>query len=559
MDLPSADRLNGEGDRRFRTLILVVIVLAFVGVAFVKPWEPRNASPAPSPTPTATASPAPTQEPVTAIDWALASKVVADRDAWGLRALVLEDALSTGATPGGSPSTASAQPRTLVDRLAEVWVDAKPSDLGAPKPKPVDGTVVSDAVLVPTGGNAIAAIGVTSPNRQPVLDVRLWRIVNGSATRLDVRDLPGTDPGIDRLLIPPASLNTTGGWPAGTYQFDILVGQRVVSLTMFLPARPHNQAVINRVASIVSAMPPGLFVVRPEQSIVQGNLSVQMIPTAAVDASASAGAWLALQGGSAAGGGSSADLSADPSILAIGVHGAAGDALTSQILVSLAPVAQAAGTTSGVVVTAATGDVGIFELPSTGLAAGLFRIDTGWHTPTSWVPRSWFLDVTGPNGSSGAVSPLLDAARQWSGWAGTNTILAGGQIPVAEEPDSVAPNSDELGTSCFGAVMVRDNVKVIAIGYAGTKPESTLIQRLFTGNRTVPVAAAVAADTVPGLLLMADVQHGTWQPGFYAVSLDRGTTSASYVFCVGATQAGGGMAVPADAGSVDAYRVAVGG
>jgi hypothetical protein len=486
----------------------------------------------------------------------MAAQVLAPRDAWGLRALVVESANGPVRGPGASPRPAG----SFVDRLAEVWVDAQPTGIGAPEPQPsAVGQVFSDSVLVPTGGSSVAAIGVTSPNRQPIIDIRLWAIIRGAATRVEVLDLPGSAPGIERLLVPPASLSPTGDWPAGTYHFDLLVGQRVFGMTMVLPFRPHNQEVIARVAQLAAGLPEGVFVVRPESNNnPDAQLTARMVPDSPVSGLTNASAWLQLSGGGALGAEASAVvLTADPAVVAIGIHGPIGEQLTSQIMINLAPLTGAQGTFGAVVVPAATGDVAVFELTNGGLQPGLFRLDTGWALQNGWRGRSWFLDVGSTRGGQDSTAPLLAAAREWAPWAGRNVVLAAGQNPVEQLPSDVAADSDELGPSCIGGVMIGPGTKVVGIGYAGSRAGDVLVHRLFTGGRTVPITAAVAADTVAGLLLMADARSEAWRPGYYEVAIVRDGAPARYVFCVGERGSRGLLSVPPDAGGVDAYRDAI--
>jgi hypothetical protein len=136
-------------------------------------------------------------------------------------------------------------------------------------------------------------------------------------------------------------------------------------------------------------------------------------------------------------------------------------------------------------------------------------------------------------------------------------VLAAGQNPVEQLPSDVAAGSDELGPGCIGGVMIGPGTKVVGIGYAGSRAADVLVHRLFTGGRTVPITAAVAADTVAGLLLLADARSARWRPGYYEVAIERDGGPARYVFCVGERGLRGLLSVPADAAGVDAYRDAI--
>jgi hypothetical protein len=555
VDLPSATRLNGEAARRNRTAVLVAIVVVFLAVAYLKPWEsPTDRAPGASPSAGASIAPSASPETAATLDWSVAGPVLAPRDAWGLRALVIEDS-AQAAAPGASPAAG----RPLADRLAEVWVDAHPFDSAGPTPQPSsEGQVVTNAALVPTGSSSVRAIGVTSPRGQPIIDIRLWRIVDGRAQRVDVLDLSGAAPGVDRLLVPPASLGRAGEWPSGTYRFDLLVGRRVVVLTMVLPARPHNRPAIAAMADLARRLPSGLFLVAPQPNDRTHPYDVTTVPASPVAPLSDAAAWLQLSGGTDPGAESAtATIEADPSAVGIGIRGSPGEKLISQIFVSLAPLSDVSSTTAGIADPDANGDVAVFELGADGLEPGIYRVDTAWSVDGGWKARSWFVDVSGTATGTEAASPLLAAARHWAGWAGQSVVLADGQVPVAQDPSTADASADTLGASCFGGVMVHDGQKVIGIGYPGARPGSVMVQQLFTGRRSAPSPAAVAADTVPGLLLLAETRRGTWSPGFYQVSLNRDGSTDRYVFCVGESSGDGTISVPSEAWSVEAYRAAL--
>jgi hypothetical protein len=470
----------------------------------------------------------------------VAGPVVGRHDGWGVRALVLE----TGASGGTVSTSTSSNLGNL--HAAEVWTAATPTDIGgrAPQASSPPGEVVSDATLVRTQGAPVAAIGVTSPDAQPVIDVRVWRIVGGQATRIDAVDLPGTAPGIDRLLVSPPDLDPSGLWPPGVYHLDLLVRQKVLGLTLLLPRLPHDQAQIARITQLASALAPGPFMVTRAAPSSGSDYVVSVIPTSSLQRLGMAAAWLQLAGRPPNDGApDAASITADSSIVALGLRGQPGEQLASTTMVNLAPATP--HTRPGLVVASETSDIVIYDLGTDGLAPGVYQIETSWFNGPSHVARNLYLDVRAPGPAEDA--PFLVAARQWAGFSGQSVILANGVPPIAQIPDRVPPDAARLGPTCAGGALLDDHQKVIGLGYTGAPPRTISVARLYTAARTAPVEAAIAADTVPGLILMADTSSQTWRPGYYEVNLARNGGTDTMVFCVGSRDASGGMTVPAGA------------
>jgi hypothetical protein len=550
VDLPNPAPLGKGPAGGNRSRLIVALLGAFVIVALLKPWEAlRDQASAPAPLPSVHASaPAPSTGPVTGegglgagLDWSVAGPVVARHDVWGVRALVLE----SGAAAGAVSTSTSSNLGNL--HAAEVWTAATPTDIGARAPEPsAPGEIVSDATLVRTQGAPVAAIGVTSPDAQPVIDVRLWRIVGGQATRVDAVDLPGTAPGIDRLLVPPPDLDPSGLWPPGVYHLDLLVRQKVLGLTLLLPRLPHDPAQIARITELAGALPPGPFMVTRATPASGRDYVVSVIPTSPLQRLGEAAAWLQLAGRSPIDGApDAATIAADSSIVALGLRGRPGEQLASTIMVNLAPATP--HTRPGLVVASETSDIVIYDLGTDGLPPGVYQIETTWFNGPSHVARSLYLDVRGPGPARDA--PFLLAARQWAGFSGQSVVLATGAAPIAQIPDRVPPDASRLGPTCAGGALLDDHQKVIGLGYAGGSPRSIKVDRLYTAAGRTPVAAAIAADTVPGLILMADTASQTWRPGYYEISLARNGGTDTIVFCVGSRDATGALAVPAGADS----------
>ncbi len=554
VDLPNPAPLGKGPASDGRSRLIVALLAAFVIVALLKPWEalrqqgpppqPSQSSPAVAPAPTT--APAATRAPTAQkVDWSVAGPVITRHDSWGLRALVLQSgALATTVSTASSASLGNLH-------AAEVWTAAIPTDTGphAPATTPsAPGEVVSDAVLLRTQGAPVAAIGVTSPDAQPVIDVRVWRIVGGQAFRIDAQDLPGNAPGVDRLLIPPPGLDQSGLWPPGLYHIDLLVRQRVLSVTVFLPPLLHDQTQIARITELAASLPPGPFLVSTAKPGSGLDYLVSAIATSSVPQLGEAAAWLKLTGVTPrAGFPDAATITTDGSIVALGLRGAPGEKLASTVLVNLAP--STPHTLTGLVVDTPANDVVIYELGANGLPAGVYQVESSWFKGSVGQERNLYLDVRGPGGPVDANAPFLVAARQWSTFGGESLVLASGMSPVVELPNRVAPDVNRLGATCPGAALMNGEQRVIGIGFTGATPRDIRVDRLYAGGQTAQVAAAIASDTVPGLILMADTASQTWRPGYYQVSLGRNGNTDRIIFCVGSSDASGVLRVPAGAGN----------
>jgi hypothetical protein len=268
-DPPVADRDPGwrinpvrVGPHRSVVSAIVVFVcsVAFIALAIVKPWEANQpivatASGSIAPGPSTVVSPSPHATgpagPVTPAELVAAA---GPRDAWGLRAVVVPaDGLPLGNRFGTG--------------LVERWlrIDVSP---GARFSAPLTGTVVQP-------GDAVMALGVTTPNDAMPLDVRFWRLEPPVAPRRVVAvPVPGPEAGSWLWLPDPTDATSLGSWPSGTYSIDVLLGPTVVRFATSIPpgAPPPARGVpevgeppnlISRLQSFV----PGPFAVTPHEPI----------------------------------------------------------------------------------------------------------------------------------------------------------------------------------------------------------------------------------------------------------------------------------------------------
>jgi hypothetical protein len=220
----------GRGRSLVPPALVVVVSVAFFGLAVAKPWDIQRgtiavasgsgalrspaASGGQSATPTGpVAAPTPYVTPATLADLVAASS---DRHAWGVRAVVV---------PSNGEPTGDGSGRGLAERWLAINVDA-----GAAWDVGVTGTAVE-------AGDDVVALGVTTPDDALPLDVRFWRLEEGGGIRRIVaRPVPGLEAG-SWLFLPALNAATVlGTWPAGTYRIDVLLGSRIVRLLTIVPS-----------------------------------------------------------------------------------------------------------------------------------------------------------------------------------------------------------------------------------------------------------------------------------------------------------------------------------
>jgi hypothetical protein len=439
------------------------------------------------------------------VDWAAAAGVVSDHREWGVRALV----------------------KGTDDALAEVWSPVRPQRPGLVPPASDARATRSDTVLLPTGGGPVAALGVTSPDDQPVIDLRVWRIVDRTSIRIENHDLPGDAPGVQRLLVPPAGMSLGGAWPPGGYGLDLLVGSRVLSLFLVLPAARRDSGVLSRVAQQAGLLAPGPFSVAAGRAA--GELALTHVDVTAGVPLAEGVAWLQLVPGIEEP--LMATLMGAEPIRALGVRGAPGEQLISAILFNLSPHVTNR-TTSVAVMHLENGDVGLFDPAAGTIAPGVYRIDSSWQTGDYFLARSWHLDIRAPDAPADLEPPLLAAARQWAGHAGTWAVLTtdGGVYP--QLPGSAAAGLEAPGDSCSGGPTLAAGQHVIGIGHETPRAQRVSVERLLPEGGREPAPVAISIDPAPGLVLLAPRTTPAIEQGSYLVTVDRNEGIDTIVFCV---------------------------
>lgn len=229
------------GPRRRRTdpvLVGVIVLVAALAIAVVKPWESSgpggtagahgpsiaavaatapatrgSAPPSVSVTPgTAPASRPPTRSPPT---WGDIGPVVT-HDALGVMAILVGQGAALGqATP---------------PRYAERWTRSTPD---------ADGV---ETALVQPDDQSIVALGVTVRRGQLPQDLRIWRVhQDGELEWIDAHAIVGRPKNGALLFVRPGGGSSAyTPWTAGRYRVDLLMGGVVQRIAVLIPDRFGN-------------------------------------------------------------------------------------------------------------------------------------------------------------------------------------------------------------------------------------------------------------------------------------------------------------------------------
>jgi hypothetical protein len=583
-------------------IVVALALVAFVGVALLKPWDPQMDGPAASAEgesgdrPVASAGPAGVAPPRVAVadlglgaprspgavrlglprfDWPRVAELGAPPDRWGVLAIVARPDRLPGGRPPGSDEI-------LVDGwfLSQRWSAAAPTTPGLLSYSSDPERIVSDAVLMGTDGAAVAALGITSPLSDVPLDVRIWRLFpDGGAERLVLRDLAGGQPGGQRIFRPP--WGATGGdehWLPGLYRVDLLMGNYITRLTVLLPgtaseggrvtvfdlrrdrASSPPAGSVDSLGKTFQSLPVGPFAIDAEL----GAVHLAALPGRSLDERET---WLLAGSGQRQREGTSIARLASDRILAFGLELPDARRIRSAVLHRLAPVAsrmslatlpswRRSGDARPRAWTAwamlRPGD------RSEAWEPGVYRIDAEWLEGGRLERGSWHIDLVAA-GAPLTTAPFLAATGDWAHLAGRPSVIVGtaqhwqggprhAQIrSFRQRPDSVNPDPAALGGDCRGGALIDGGQRLIGIGHAHGHlvPTTVLVKRRFEFGQSLEVPASVSAAGLPGLAILGSASGGFWPPGYYTVELtypepvsDPDPTER-FVFCVGRPTAWG--------------------
>jgi hypothetical protein len=441
----------------------------------------------------------------TQLDWSVAGPAIARHAEWGVRALIAEE--------GGG--------------LREVWAPVRPAPPSSLAQTAASVIHLGVTALVPTGGAPVAAIGVTSPPDQAVIDLRLWRYVNRLPVRIESLDLPGPAPGVERLLVPPAGLSLGGRWPSGSYELELLVGSRVMRVTASFPQTRNDPMTLQLVSGLAASLPSGPFTI---SSDADGTMRLGHLDVVPGTQLAPGIAWLQAVPGLDAP--LVATVPSDLPVRALGIRGDPGEQLVSALLFDLSPTPLATRTTAASRLAAPAGDIGMFDPASGSITPGLYRIDSTWQSGDYLLARSWHLDVRASGASAEYTPPLLAAAREFSAMAGSWAVLTVGAQPQPQMPGAAGTYLEALGDTCSQGSMVPPGQPIVGVGHPRPRADRVVVERLLAGGARTPGDVAISIDPAPGLVLLAAQSPTGFDPGAWLVTIDHGGVADTVVFCV---------------------------
>lgn len=594
--------------------IVAFLLVTFVALGLLKPWQPSRGGTAEAP-PVAPARPAEAAPSAVGgggdalrvasedlglgpprslgafrlglptLRWDDVRALEPEPDEWGVHALIARP----DRRPADRPPAAD---EVLVDSswfVASRWAPATPLSPGLLSYSADPGRIVSDAVIVPTGEEAVAALGVTSPLDEIPLDIRIWRLRRGAVPeRLILREMPGREPGGRRLfLAPPAKAVARDHWAPGLYRVDMLLGDRISRLTVLLPGRPQTgpereEPEIIDIAELsrrFGDLPPGPFVV----DIAHGPVHLTAAPSPPLDERQ---AWLS-EGRPGSERSNVLARVEDSGILAMGYSLGPDRRFASALLYRLAPdggrvpAAPMVGRPTRWPEPPANTRIAwaVFQPEGGGLSwvPGIYRMDVEWLDAAGRHRASWHIDLV-PLGAPALEPPFLAAVRDWAGYAGRPGVVVGTarqdeggprsarMRAFPQPPGRADPEPERLGQECGGGALIDAGQHLVGIGYQAVGAVSVAVRRRFVDGQVLEVPVASVTSAVPGLAVLGLAEGGPWRPGVYEVDLARGALfppnggapslrEQRFVVCVGRAGAAG-LRVPDSAVSAEAYAAA---
>ncbi len=261
-------------------VIVVMVILAGLALAILKPWDrgPHrsdavavasarasaaatvvDAVPAPA------ATPGPKRPAQTALSWETVRRVQHAAPSFAVDLVTVDWSGSTGSA--GYPE------------FFEAW-DTRPA---------------ARARILETSGRSVVGLGVTTDRRHVVQDVRIWRVrANGDLDWVDANPIAGTVPGGPLVLAIPGEAIA---FPAGRYRIDALVDGGIQRIDVAIPGStgsipPLSDTLYPTVTGLVPLVStdPSAVVDGPFAAVDGEGWALRAVP---VDPLTETGAWVA--------------------------------------------------------------------------------------------------------------------------------------------------------------------------------------------------------------------------------------------------------------------------
>ena len=537
----------GPRRRRFDPVAVgLMVTVAALVLAIVKPWggDPSGIAAVPSSAPPTSSAQPPvisTRGALVSPTWSDILPVVSRRTEWGIRTIVIRT--TTSSAPASSAAPSSAAPSAAASQgYAERWVVAD-----------FNGRDQGDAV-VDGGEGAIVALGVTFPQDETPLAVRIWLDhAGGELEWIDARP-------IDQVPARGAYLflrrSVPGGpvrsWGPGRYRVDVLVGGGIRRIDVEIPDGSGNvpdpepwSRVVPRIIGLdvpgLAGLPSGLF------AQVDGA-AVPLASTAGPPLDET-GAWMDVdRRATDEEPWSYVARTYQPRATQIGVVLPPTSVIRSMALHRLAPfddIPVIGGTAIG------SGEALSFVVfaPPGGAAwrPGVYALSVEWVDGDGPHDRTWHVELRpGPL----AVEPvLLSAARAWARYAGSTGVLLGTTESIDGASDASAirlleivphkgthypglSGSDLIGC---GPTIVHGRPTVIGlVGPVGTDLAPVTSRLLYPFADTGPLEVLTVAEAMPGLTLVTPFVTAEFGgPAAYGFRAGSTGDAPGYTICIG--------------------------
>ena len=528
----------GPRRRRIDPLAIgVVVVVAALVLAVVKPWDTPEPGVAAAPSVVTSAPVAPSESPGEPIDpmalltWSDVVPVVTRHPAWGIRTIVAGE---TPATDGSSVAVS--------ERYAEQWSGAHEVGLG-----------VSSAVVEGLHG-PVVALGITSPPDETPLDVRIWkRHANDELEWMDVRpvdDVPAR--GANLYLRRGESGEAVLEWEPGQYRADVLVGGGIkhidIDVTTALGDLPVAQS-LDHVPSVPSGLDTSALQLLPQGMFIHAGDETVSIPSQVGPELDEYGSWLDVDREvPTAGPRSFVARIFSREIAHIGIILPAFSTIHDTDVQRLAPSADPTDSVRQMALGSAGSVSFVAFAPRDGSVwePGVYALTVAWDDADGDHEGTWHVEVR--PGPVTATPVLLAATRAWSRFVGSNGVLLGVPEPLSgSDPLGVTllpitpqdePGYPGLGGSDLigcGETLIQGSPQIIGIVGDPTAELTPIGSRiLYPFSDVGPLEILTAAGAVPGLTLAAPLMTAELGgPASYGFRAGTADDAPGYTICIG--------------------------
>ena len=520
------------------------VVVAALMLAVVKPWggdAPVIAAVPSSAPPTSSAQPPviSTRGALVPPTWSDVLPVISRRTEWGIRTIVIGAASApSSATPSvATPSSVGSK------RYSERWVAAGLNGLD-------HGSAVMNG-----GDGAIVALGVTFPQSETPLAVRIWLDhAGGEIEWMDAQPID-TVPARGAYLFLRRSVAGAAvrSWGPGRYRVDVLLGGGIRRITVEIPDRsgvvpdpapwPNDDpraGVFN--ASGLNGLPLGLF----------AEAGGVMVPLASSSGPVldETRAWLDVD--PAATGPEPRSFVArtfQQHAVRLGVVLPPGSTVRSAVLRRLAspdangesPVYGFNGSGS------ATSFVAVARTSGGAWRPGVYALSVAWSDGDGAHDRTWHVELR--PGPLPAEPVLLSAARAWARYAGSTGVLLGTTKSIDGASDAsglrlldIVPQKGTRYAGLSGSDLIGCSPTIIegrptVMGFVGpvrTKLAPVVSRILYPFADTGRLEVLTVADLIGGLTLVAPFVTAEFGgPAAYGFRIGTTGDAPGYTICIG--------------------------